>query len=93
MPLFTSPEAPHYLSITVGAEIDGPVHLAMSVLDERHRPVAEHRLLVDIQGNCALVGTLIESLVCGWESGANTRYLFDALARKLRVCQTQYARS
>jgi|1186.fasta_scaffold67607_1 hypothetical protein len=92
MPLFSSPEAPHFLSITAQSTIDGPVHLSMTVLDEKSRVVENHRLVVDIAGNCALVGRLVEKLVCGWESGVNTRYLFDGLARILRTQQTVYDR-
>lgn len=93
MPLFTSPEAPHSLSITITADLDGPVRLSMSVLNERGQVVGEHRIHTDIEGNCHLVATLVEKLVCGWESGVNTRYLFDGLARMLKVTQTRYART
>lgn len=92
MPLFTSPEAPNYVSITIGATVDGPVHVTLSVLDGQSRLVPDHRMEVDIEGNCALVARLVEKLVCGWESGVNTRYLFDGLARILRTQSTQYAR-
>jgi hypothetical protein len=92
MPLFTSPEAPHFLSITATALVDGPVHLTMTVLDPKSRAVTDHRIVVDVEGNCALVGTLVEKLVCGWESGVNTRYLFDGLARMLRTTKTAYDR-
>jgi hypothetical protein len=92
MPLFTSPEAPSLLSCAITASIDGPVTVTLSMVNGAGQPVPSHSLTASIEGNCQLVGRLVESYVCGWEAGAPTPFVVAGVERILRVNQSRYAR-
>lgn len=92
MPLFTSPEAPSTMQVTVTAGVDEPISVTLVLLNEAGRPVPNSRVSTTITQDCALVAKLVEDFVCGWEAGAPTPYVVNGVARVLRSRKTAYDR-